>query len=170
MGGRSRSPGWRIIVCHIGKSLMGRHDPVAEGFDLVVSGHSHMAARGVARGHPLPQPRLRRARRASASRAPCARVGDGSSRTARDRRRAAHRRTLRLRRAAAARAHRVRSASHVVGGERAARGPRRGPRSAPGTCRPRRTPAAARARAGASHGAWTCAGVRPASSGTQRRT
>jgi putative phosphoesterase len=34
----------RILVCHIGKSLMGRHDPVAEGFDLVVSGHSHKAA------------------------------------------------------------------------------------------------------------------------------
>ena len=36
--------GLRILVCHIGKSLMGRHDPVAEGFDLVVSGHSHKAA------------------------------------------------------------------------------------------------------------------------------
>ena len=36
--------GLRIIVCHIGASLMGRHDPVAEGFDLVVSGHSHKAA------------------------------------------------------------------------------------------------------------------------------
>ena len=36
--------GLRILVCHIGKSLMGRHDPVAEGFDLVISGHSHMAA------------------------------------------------------------------------------------------------------------------------------
>ena len=35
--------GRRILVCHIGKSLMGRHDPVAEGFDLVVSGHSHKA-------------------------------------------------------------------------------------------------------------------------------
>ena len=35
--------GLRILVCHIGKSLMGRHDPVAEGFDLVVSGHSHKA-------------------------------------------------------------------------------------------------------------------------------
>ena len=35
--------GRRIIVCHIGHSLMGRHDPVAEGFDLVVSGHSHVA-------------------------------------------------------------------------------------------------------------------------------
>jgi uncharacterized protein len=34
--------GRRVIVCHIGKSLMGRHDPVAEGFDLVVSGHSHV--------------------------------------------------------------------------------------------------------------------------------
>ena len=29
--------GLRILVCHIGKSLMGRHDPVAEGFDLVIS-------------------------------------------------------------------------------------------------------------------------------------
>jgi uncharacterized protein len=36
--------GRRVLVCHIGKSLMGRHDPVAEGFDLVVSGHSHKAA------------------------------------------------------------------------------------------------------------------------------
>jgi uncharacterized protein len=36
--------GLRILLCHIGKSLMGRHDPVAEGFDLVVSGHSHKAA------------------------------------------------------------------------------------------------------------------------------
>jgi putative phosphoesterase len=36
--------GLRILLCHIGKSLMGRHDPVAEGFDLVVSGHSHRAA------------------------------------------------------------------------------------------------------------------------------
>jgi uncharacterized protein len=36
--------GRRIIVCHIGQSLMGRHDPLAEGFDLVVSGHSHKAA------------------------------------------------------------------------------------------------------------------------------
>ncbi len=36
--------GLRILVCHIGKSLMGRHDPVAEGFDLVISGHSHRAA------------------------------------------------------------------------------------------------------------------------------
>ena len=36
--------GLRIIVCHIGASLMGRHDPVREGFDLVISGHSHKAA------------------------------------------------------------------------------------------------------------------------------
>ena len=36
--------GLRILVCHIGKSLIGRHDPVAEGVDLVVSGHSHKAA------------------------------------------------------------------------------------------------------------------------------
>lgn len=35
--------GLRLIVCHVGRSLMGRHDPVAEGFDLVVSGHSHRA-------------------------------------------------------------------------------------------------------------------------------
>ncbi len=35
--------GLRVLVCHIGKSLMGRHDPVAEGFDLVISGHSHKA-------------------------------------------------------------------------------------------------------------------------------
>jgi putative phosphoesterase len=36
--------GLRLIVCHIGHSLMGRHDPVAEGYDVVVSGHSHRAA------------------------------------------------------------------------------------------------------------------------------
>ncbi len=36
--------GLRIIVCHISQSLLGRHDPVAEGYDLVVSGHSHRAA------------------------------------------------------------------------------------------------------------------------------
>ncbi len=36
--------GLRLIVCHIGHSLMGRHDPVAEGFDMVVSGHSHRPA------------------------------------------------------------------------------------------------------------------------------
>jgi uncharacterized protein len=36
--------GLRIIVCHIGASLMGRHDPVAEGYDVVVSGHSHRPA------------------------------------------------------------------------------------------------------------------------------
>jgi putative phosphoesterase len=36
--------GLRILLCHIGKSLMGRHDPVAEGYDLVISGHSHKAA------------------------------------------------------------------------------------------------------------------------------
>jgi hypothetical protein len=33
--------GLRVIVCHIGKSLMGRHDPLAEGYGMVVSGHSH---------------------------------------------------------------------------------------------------------------------------------
>jgi putative phosphoesterase len=36
--------GLRVIVCHIVASLMSKHDPVAEGFDLVVSGHSHIAA------------------------------------------------------------------------------------------------------------------------------
>jgi hypothetical protein len=36
--------GLRILVCHIGESLMGRHDPVAEGHGLVVNGHSHRAA------------------------------------------------------------------------------------------------------------------------------
>lgn len=36
--------GLRILLCHIGKSLMGRHDPVAEGYHLVVSGHSHRPA------------------------------------------------------------------------------------------------------------------------------
>ncbi|PKQ05020.1 MAG: hypothetical protein CVT71_02120 [Alphaproteobacteria bacterium HGW-Alphaproteobacteria-10] len=39
----ARVGGRRVLVCHIGKSLMGRHDPVAEGYDLVVSGHSHKA-------------------------------------------------------------------------------------------------------------------------------
>jgi len=36
--------GLRIIVCHVGKSLMGRHDLVAESYGLVVSGHTHKAA------------------------------------------------------------------------------------------------------------------------------
>ena len=36
--------GLRILVGHIIRDLLGRHDPVAEGFDLVVSGHSHKAA------------------------------------------------------------------------------------------------------------------------------
>jgi putative phosphoesterase len=36
--------GLRIIVCHISATLMARHDPGREGFDLVVSGHSHRAA------------------------------------------------------------------------------------------------------------------------------
>lgn len=36
--------GLRVVVCHVGRSLMGRHDPVAEGYGLVVSGHSHRAA------------------------------------------------------------------------------------------------------------------------------
>jgi uncharacterized protein len=36
--------GLRLLVCHIGADLMNRHDPVAEGFDLVISGHSHRAA------------------------------------------------------------------------------------------------------------------------------
>jgi uncharacterized protein len=36
--------GLRVLVCHIGASLMSKHDPVAEGFDLVISGHSHKAA------------------------------------------------------------------------------------------------------------------------------
>jgi putative phosphoesterase len=36
--------GLRVLVCHIGADLMNRHDPVAEGFDLVISGHSHRAA------------------------------------------------------------------------------------------------------------------------------
>jgi putative phosphoesterase len=36
--------GLRILVCHIGHSLMGRHDPAAEGIGMVVSGHSHRAA------------------------------------------------------------------------------------------------------------------------------
>jgi uncharacterized protein len=39
-----QAAGLRLIVCHIGKSLMGRHDPVAEGYDVVISGHSHKAA------------------------------------------------------------------------------------------------------------------------------
>ena len=40
----TRIAGQRVLVCHIGASLMGRRDPVAEGFDLVISGHSHKAA------------------------------------------------------------------------------------------------------------------------------
>jgi putative phosphoesterase len=36
--------GLRILVCHIGTSLMGRHEPVAEGVGMIVSGHSHRAA------------------------------------------------------------------------------------------------------------------------------
>ncbi len=36
--------GLRILVCHIGENLLARRDPVAEGIDLVVSGHSHKPA------------------------------------------------------------------------------------------------------------------------------
>ncbi len=36
--------GLRVLVGHIGSSLMKYRDPVAEGYDLVVSGHSHRAA------------------------------------------------------------------------------------------------------------------------------
>ena len=36
--------GLHILVGHIARDLMDHHDPVAEGFDLVVSGHSHKAA------------------------------------------------------------------------------------------------------------------------------
>ena len=36
--------GLRILLCHIRASLEGRHDPVAEGVDLVICGHSHKAA------------------------------------------------------------------------------------------------------------------------------
>ena len=36
--------GVRIFVCHVGSSLMGRHDPVVERVDMVVTGHSHRAA------------------------------------------------------------------------------------------------------------------------------
>jgi putative phosphoesterase len=36
--------GLHVLLCHIGADLMNRHDPVAEGFDLVISGHSHRAA------------------------------------------------------------------------------------------------------------------------------
>ena len=36
--------GLRVLLCHIGADLMNRHDPVAEGFDLVISGHAHKAA------------------------------------------------------------------------------------------------------------------------------
>lgn len=35
--------GLRLLVAHVGVDLMSRHDPVAEGFGLVVSGHSHRA-------------------------------------------------------------------------------------------------------------------------------
>ena len=44
--------GLRVLICHIGADLMNRHDPVAEGFDLVISGHSHRAAMEW-RGHTL---------------------------------------------------------------------------------------------------------------------
>jgi putative phosphoesterase len=36
--------GLRILVGHIGSSLVGLRDPVAEGVGMVVSGHSHRAA------------------------------------------------------------------------------------------------------------------------------
>lgn len=36
--------GLRIIVCHIAARLMERHDPVAEGYGMVVTGHTHRAA------------------------------------------------------------------------------------------------------------------------------
>lgn len=35
--------GLRVLVAHIGHDLMARHDPVAEGYGMVVSGHSHRA-------------------------------------------------------------------------------------------------------------------------------
>ena len=59
-GRRLEVAGLRILVCHIGTSLMGRHDPVAEGFDLVISGHSHKAAVEWRGADPVPQPRLGR--------------------------------------------------------------------------------------------------------------
>jgi uncharacterized protein len=36
--------GLRFLVGHVGKSVTGAHDPVAEGYDVVVSGHSHRPA------------------------------------------------------------------------------------------------------------------------------
>jgi len=36
--------GLRILVGHIGTSLVGLRDPVTEGIGMVVSGHSHRAA------------------------------------------------------------------------------------------------------------------------------
>ena len=36
--------GLRFLVGHVGKSLMGAHDPVAEGYNVVISGHSHKPA------------------------------------------------------------------------------------------------------------------------------
>lgn len=36
--------GLRMVVCHIRDSLLRFRDPVAEGFDLVITGHSHRAA------------------------------------------------------------------------------------------------------------------------------
>jgi putative phosphoesterase len=36
--------GLRILVGHIRESLLRFHDPAAEGFDLVITGHSHRAA------------------------------------------------------------------------------------------------------------------------------
>ena len=36
--------GLRIMVCHIRADLLRLRDPVAEGFDVVITGHSHRAA------------------------------------------------------------------------------------------------------------------------------
>ena len=35
--------GLRIVVCHIRDNLLRFRDPAAEGFDLVITGHSHQA-------------------------------------------------------------------------------------------------------------------------------
>jgi len=39
-----RIEGHRVLVGHILKDVMARHDPVAEGYSLVITGHSHRAA------------------------------------------------------------------------------------------------------------------------------
>ncbi len=160
--------GLRILLCHIGKSLMGRHDPVAEGYDLVVSGHSHKAAVEWREQHAVPQPRRGRQGHGSASRA---RSHWSPSAPTAGRRRRSCRWTCRT---CAERARRGRgcgqrflTASYAASARR-----RASPWSTIGAgyVSPSVTPAAARASGVALHGACACSAGRPASSGAQRRT